>query len=94
MCVCVLCVCAPPQLTHRPLVHTHTPPPHPKGGLAPLTLVDDDLLEVLAVEIPDLRTRVGVRCVCVWGGGWVDVGLLQLQVEALTGRERPTAPIN
>jgi len=33
----------------------------PRGGLAPLTLVDDDMLEVLAAEIPDLRMRVGVR---------------------------------
>jgi hypothetical protein len=32
-----------------------------QGGLAPLTLVDDDMLEVLAAEIPDLRMRVGVR---------------------------------
>lgn len=66
----------------------HPPTAHPssswckQGGLAPLTLVDDDLLEVLAAEIPDLRMRVGVSDVQVFGSNPFSVTKLRLQVRA------------
>ncbi|GBF97790.1 hypothetical protein Rsub_10215 [Raphidocelis subcapitata] len=58
----------------------------PKGGLAPLTLVDDDLLEGLAAEIPDLRMRVGVSDVQVFGANPFSITKLRLQARDSAGK--------
>lgn len=51
------------------------------GSLSePLSLMGDDLLEKLAIEIPDMRTRVGVPEQVVYGGQGLTITKLQLQV--------------
>lgn len=61
----------PPNITH----HILSP-----AGPAPPLLLADELLGKLAVDIPDMRARVGVPDQVVYGGQGLTVTKLQLQV--------------
>ncbi len=55
---------------------------------SPLALVDDELLDKLAVEVPDLRIRVGVPDVDVYGSNPFSLTKLQLQAKESIGKVR------
>ena len=50
------------------------------GSLA-LGIIGEDVLEKLALEIPDMRIRVGVMDQVVYGGSGFSMARLQLQVQ-------------